>query len=345
MRSVWAIEAYDDGRLTPRTKGWHLVTARVSLREARRFRDTFLHDLPTRITRWVHFSPRSRARRAHGRKPMSENPKEAVVKETGQCIGWVCMTCQHLHTTAMYLATAEEARAAALSAAARCCATLHCSCGAEVKRYSSQCPTCWRKDQDAKDEARWQAAPKGTIAEYLAEHPDGFVHDDDLFWSVEDYVNDEVFLRHPRVYFCEPRRGIKLDAGDVVEQWADDRHEDAAEELDLAGLQELLDGWCAKQQTCSWFGTDQALDPAEVDRLSKGALERSEAEAAAGERTYVVTEANRHAPTVGREWGRIIVECELTEDELGILQTRLPPGGRLTLPNGSVWVAGAGYEP
>ncbi len=213
---------------------------------------------------------------------MSANPKECIVKETGACVGWVCPTCSTLHTTAIYLAKPEEASAAALDSATRCCVRLPCACGAETTSpYSKQCATCWRAEHDAKDRARFDAAPKQTIAEYLAEEPDGWVHDDDLFWSVEDYVNDEVFLRHPRVYFCEKVSGIKLDASDITESWADDRHEDAQEDLDLAGLQALLDDWCAKQQTVSWFGTGTALHPAEVERLCKEAAARDAQEEAA----------------------------------------------------------------
>jgi hypothetical protein len=211
---------------------------------------------------------------------MSANPKECVIKESGHCVGWVCPTCSNLHTTAIYLAKPEVASASALDAATRCCVTPMCACGVEVKRYSTQCTTCWRAEQDAKDEERWQKTPKGTIAEYLAEHPDGFVTDgEDGFWSVDSYIADEVYLRHPRVWFCEPRRGIKLDAGDVVESWADDRHEDATDDLDLAGLQKLLDEWCAKQTTVSWYGAGQGLDPAEVERLCREAAERDAREA------------------------------------------------------------------
>lgn len=212
---------------------------------------------------------------------MSENPKECVIKETGACIGWACLTCKNLHTTAIYLAKPEEARASALAAATKCCVTPRCACGAEVKRYSSQCDTCWKAERLAKDEERWQAAPKQTIAEYLAEEPDGFVTDgDDGFWDVGSYITDEVYLRHPRVWFCEPRRGIKLDAADLLENWADDRHEDAVDDLDTAALQKLLDDWCSKQTTVSWFGTGTGLDPAEVERLCREAAERDAQEEA-----------------------------------------------------------------
>lgn len=210
---------------------------------------------------------------------MSENPRKAVIQGTKKCIGWVCMTCSRLHTTAIYLGTAQEVEAAAHDAAARCCVRRPCACGAETSSaYSTQCSNCWRADQEAKDRARFDAAPKQTIAEYLAEQPDGFVCHDDRFWSVEDYINDEVYLQHPRVYFCEKVSGISLNARDVTECWADDRHEDAQEELDLDGLQELLDGWCSKQQTESWFATDTALDPAEVKRLCREAAARDERE-------------------------------------------------------------------
>jgi hypothetical protein len=200
---------------------------------------------------------------------MSENPKECVLKETGTCVGWVCMSCSTLHTTAIYLCPPPEAAANARAAAERCCTPQHCACGAEVRRYSKQCDSCWRAEQEAKDEARWQAAPKQTIAEYLKKEPDGWVCDDDQFWSVDSYIDDEVYLRHPRVWFCEASRGISLDAADITESWADDRHEDAQDDLDLTGLQALLDDWCAKQQTVSWCATGTALDPAEVERLCR----------------------------------------------------------------------------
>lgn len=81
---------------------------------------------------------------------MSENPKKAVIQETGKCIGWVCMTCSRLHTTAIYLDTAEAAEAAALGSATRCCVRQPCACGAETtSTYSNQCAKCWRAEQDA----------------------------------------------------------------------------------------------------------------------------------------------------------------------------------------------------
>lgn len=213
---------------------------------------------------------------------MSESPKKAVVYETEtiqKCIGYVCTTCSRLHTTDVYLCQGEEAEAAALDTATRCCVKQPCACGAEaMSTFSSQCKACWRAEQDAKDRARFDAAPKQTLAEYLAEEPDGYVSDGyERFWSVSEYVTDEAYLRYPRVWFCEPLRGIKLDAGDIVESWADARHEGAVEDLDLGELQTLLDGWCAKQDTVSWFATDTALDPAEVERLCREAAERDNA--------------------------------------------------------------------
>jgi hypothetical protein len=213
---------------------------------------------------------------------VSANPKKAVIQESGKCIGWVCMACVRLHTTAIYLAKDEAAEAAALDAATRCCVTPLCACGAEAKVYAKLCSNCWRAEQDAKDQARWDAASKKTIAEYLTEHPDGFLSDgDEKFWPVSDYIDDEVYLRHPRVWFCKPQRGIKLDADEITESWADERHEDARDDLDLKGLQELLDKWCAEQVTTSWYVTGVALAPSEVEHLCREAAASDGAAASA----------------------------------------------------------------
>jgi hypothetical protein len=50
--------------------------------------------------------------------------------------------------------------------------------------------------------------------------------------------------------------------------------------------------------------------------------------------THVVTKANRHQARVGRQWDRIVVGVGLTEEELGILRTRLAPGGKLEFAQG-----------
>lgn len=52
-------------------------------------------------------------------------------------------------------------------------------------------------------------------------------------------------------------------------------------------------------------------------------------------RVHVVTSWNRHAVRVGHCWDRIIVTAQLPEDELGILQTRLAPGGMLEFTEGA----------
>lgn len=195
-----------------------------------------------------------------------EAPRECVLKDSGKCVGWVCMGCNGLYRTAIYACRDDLASEAARQAAARCCAEKAChTCGGEVGKYRTICNECIRK----RDEAKFDGAQKLTIAAYREQHADGMVTDGENFWTVDSYVDDEVYLTHPRVWFCEPRRGIELDAEDLLENWADDRHEDAVDDLDVRGLQALLDEWCAKQKTCSWFDSGKALDQAEVARMAR----------------------------------------------------------------------------
>lgn len=210
--------------------------------------------------------------------PEIQDPQECILKESGKCVGWVCMGCKSLHTTAIYACRDEAVRDAARDAALKCCKEWKCEkCGSEAKRFYTKCGNCQEVELVAREEARWQSAPKITIAEY--EHPNGMVCDGDQYWTVSEYVEGEVYLRHPRVYFCDPIRGVKIDAGDILENALQDHHEDAYEEIDGKGLQELLDAWCARQTVTSWERGAAGLDPAEVERLIRERAVGDEAEA------------------------------------------------------------------
>ncbi len=62
-------------------------------------------------------------------------------------------------------------------------------------------------------------------------------------------------------------------------------------------------------------------------RLERFAQALANANGSAG--YHHVTERNRHEPRVGRHWQCILVDCDLSETELGILRTRLVLGGKL----------------
>jgi protein-L-isoaspartate O-methyltransferase len=51
-----------------------------------------------------------------------------------------------------------------------------------------------------------------------------------------------------------------------------------------------------------------------------------------GRLVYTVTSENRYNALTGHQFDRIVIQCEVTDDELDHFRTRLAPGGELVQP-------------
>lgn len=77
---------------------------------------------------------------------------------------------------------------------------------------------------------------------------------DEYYETVEDffddysanYVDEEVYTRPERLWVTSVEE-ISIDAGDVIENACSGLWEEASEQCDGEGLQDLLDNWCKKQ--------------------------------------------------------------------------------------------------
>lgn len=66
---------------------------------------------------------------------------------------------------------------------------------------------------------------------------------DDYF---ANYTNEEIYIKPERLWVTSAEE-ISIDAGDVIEDACDGLWEEASEQCDREGLQDLLDNWCKKQ--------------------------------------------------------------------------------------------------
>ncbi len=213
---------------------------------------------------------------------MTSPAAKVITADTQATVGHSCPKCSLLYTVRMF-GGGPGAEEQSLASATECCDHRCPDCNEPRTMGYTHCGPCMAKRRKEREVEQYAAAPKETIAAYLEREPDGMVTDGDTFWTVDSYVDDSVWLNHPRVWFCEPTRGIELDASDVVSSWVDDSFEDAEEHLGMTELQQLLDGWCAKQTVCSWHQGKTALEPSEIERLAaEGAKadEQEDAEAA-----------------------------------------------------------------
>ena len=61
-----------------------------------------------------------------------------------------------------------------------------------------------------------------------------------------NYTNEEIYIKPERLWVTSVEE-ISIDAGDVIEDACDGLWEEASEQCDREGLQDLLDNWCKKQ--------------------------------------------------------------------------------------------------
>ena len=75
---------------------------------------------------------------------------------------------------------------------------------------------------------------------------EGYFSDIEAFMEAWNDENELGSLR-PEYVWGTAKTSISIDAEDVVEAACSDLHEEAAEDLDVKGLQGVLDKWCAEQ--------------------------------------------------------------------------------------------------
>jgi hypothetical protein len=148
--------------------------------------------------------------------------------------------------------------------AEECCKPRICECGEEITDGSyTLCASCRSGRRDKAEAARFERAKKVKFDDYdgpfvYSDRLDGEgYHDIDSFYSIlEDMKLEE---RPKYVWACKPMPTPRPGALDIMERLLADYHEEAVEQVDIDGLQELLDGWAAKQPQELSYEADYAM--------------------------------------------------------------------------------------
>jgi hypothetical protein len=167
---------------------------------------------------------------------------------------YVCGKCERIHE--------------ALDAAKRCCICETDGCTETVKQYHSHCEEhykAWRDKEEQErrtrdletDRLKFEKAAKIPASEY-----DGPVYADGMpgtcgegyYSSVGDLLESLYSDESPPEYCwaTSPLGPIPLSARDILEGAMDEYHEDAIQDVDVTGLQKLLDAWSEENVPASF---------------------------------------------------------------------------------------------
>lgn len=92
-------------------------------------------------------------------------------------------------------------------------------------------------------------------------YSEAYPHNEGFFTDIEEFIewwNEESEPGEPRPEYVWGTTCTKLaiDATDVIESACENLHEDAASDLDVDGLQAILDEWCANQANTETYSAD-----------------------------------------------------------------------------------------
>ncbi|MFH0777869.1 MAG: hypothetical protein V2A71_04475 [Candidatus Eisenbacteria bacterium] len=173
------------------------------------------------------------------------NTKELVKRGSDEVVALYCGKCGLVYrTTEMQLAD-------------RCCVEEPCKCGKPKMKGWSVCETCLKAKDIAEEQARFEKAKHIPFDEYEGEWcysdahkgSDGYFPIDDLDEILADMAPEN---RPKYVWACEPFGLDRIDAVDLVSSLLEEHHEDAMDDVDVEGLQKLLDKWVDEQSVTSY---------------------------------------------------------------------------------------------
>jgi thiol-disulfide isomerase/thioredoxin len=188
-----------------------------------------------------------------------EGKKFTVLMTTQGSEIWTCGECGTLHTRWVY---GEEGTADQKMRATECCLQKYCACGNKIDRgYTGPlCSPCnrWKSDNDRTEKAVEIEAPwafKGPVYDESREQYWSSLSDfcDWVSEQLEDLVDEHDAAIPEWIFPCSVKGLAMLDAVDLLEGHLSDLQEDAADSLDIDGLQKVLNAWHKKQTLQSWY--------------------------------------------------------------------------------------------
>lgn len=150
------------------------------------------------------------------------------------------------------------------------CCDLRCyKCGSKTDRGYSLCQACIKKQDKENEIKTFEKAKKIDLDQYKDDYVNGgnFGYDDYIHVSdIEDRIEELIFdgfVKDPNmpVYAFAVRKRYmpRIDAHDLVSNELYDYHEDAIEDVDIDGLQELLDKWVDGQSMESLIADESVI--------------------------------------------------------------------------------------
>lgn len=153
--------------------------------------------------------------------------------------------------------------------AEQCCKPYICKCGKPAPKGYTICDECRNAAEAAREKALYDKAKKISLDAYEGDwiYSDAFGNDG---FGLTEEIEDELFVMEPKnrpryAWACKPFGLKRIDAMDIIENLLEDHHEDAIEEVDVDGLQEVLDKWLKDQSVSSFepdYSTAVLLDSA-----------------------------------------------------------------------------------
>lgn len=173
-------------------------------------------------------------------KMSDEKPLELTINGGDEVVAYACPRCRCV--------TGKTADSAMTHYG---CFPRICECGAECTRGWTACDPCRARKEESRERERYEKAEKIQVKNWR-----GPVYHEptDTYHRDAHYVLDELSEGETPtgVWACDVLGFEMLDAYDLLESSLTESTEDAAEQLDIDGLQKLLDTWRDEQVFVSW---------------------------------------------------------------------------------------------
>lgn len=184
-----------------------------------------------------------------------ENKYEGVLTRQGHQV-WVCGECGIIQAHQYNQADPNDQK----NRAENCCKIPKCECGKNIEtNYYTKCDSCRSQEENARNEKRLREAEEVDFTDSWI-YCEGYGRNEGYFESVDallEWIEDnEKEESHPIpefVHVCSRIDFKGIDMYDVVSNKLESEfHEDAIDDLDIDGLQKLVDEWSKTNKTHSW---------------------------------------------------------------------------------------------